>query len=470
MRPSPLLVSALVCTLSGTALPAQPEPTSPAEPGEPPAPPVLAAPGEAEAETPASRLRLDWGLEAKAHFRSSDENRFPVPFSFDDPRLPPVPGSVFLETASPGEHLELSVVTLFADAAWGDAISAHVKLDLIDLYDRNPTSGDRRLDVDEAWLRFGRETPPALLPDDAGAYLKVGKMPKPERQDDRHLESYGLVSTAFNRFEDLGVELGLDLSRHLYVKLSATQGNPVFIRDPNALAGDNGTEERLRGAEPPFGSGVPILYDAEVEDVDADGELELGAAVGLRFADAAGRRGVDLLLFGYRRDLAETVDLEGTFYGGDLDLLRGPFDAFPYPGLEGDEKEEVGASLWVYLGGFSLFAQGVDQELAGLPRSGWEAEAAWAFDLPLVWAVAGRQLFAFVQPALRYSELENRFANPAVTPFPSGTWDWEKLDLGLRLGVAAGIDFTVEYARNRFQTARGPGENDELLTTLRWVL
>ena len=33
-------------------------------------------------------------------------------------------------------------------------------------------------------------------------------MPKFERQNDRHLESYGLVSTAFNRFEDFGVEAG----------------------------------------------------------------------------------------------------------------------------------------------------------------------------------------------------------------------------------------------------------------------
>jgi hypothetical protein len=465
MRPFPLVVLLVTCALAAAPVRSQEE-------GEPPAPPVLAGPAEPGAleEPPAdSRLELDWGFEAKAHFRSSDENRFGVPFDFDDPRLPPAPGPVFLETASPGEHLEVSVVTLFADAAWGDSIAAHVKVDVIDLHDRNPTSGDRQVDVDEVWLRFGRETPPALLPDGAGAYLKVGKMPKPERQDDRHLESYGLVSTAFNRFEDLGLELGLDLGRHLYVKLSATQGNPVFIRDPNALAGDNGTEERLRGAEPPFGSGVPILYDAEVEDVDADGELELGAAVGLRFADAAGRRGVDFLAFGYRRDLAETVDLEGTIYGGDLDLLRGPFDAFPYPGLDGDEKEEAGASLWLYLGGVSLFGQVVDQDLAGLPRTGWEVEAAWAFDLPLRWAVGGSQLFPFVQPAVRYSELDARFANPPVTPFPSGNWDWEKLDAGIRLGVAAGIDLTVEYARNRFQTARGPGENDELLTTLRWA-
>jgi hypothetical protein len=438
-------------------------------PEEPFPPPGVAGAEAAGEEAPAPGLTLDWGLEAKAHYRSSDSNRFPVPFSFDDPRLPPVAGPVFLETASPGDHLELSAVTLFADAAWGSAVAAHAKIDLVDLYDRNPTSGDRQVDVDEAWLRFGRETAPAALPAGSGAYLKVGKLPKLERQDDRHLESYGLVSTAFNRFEDLGIELGIDLGRHLYLKATATQGNPLFLRDPNALAGDNGTEERLRGAEPPFGSGVPILYDAEVEDVDADGELEAGAALGLRFADASGSRAVDLLLFGYRRDLAETVDLEGTIYGGDLDLLRGPFDQFPYPGLDGARKEEVGANLWLYLGGLSLFGQVVDQELAGLPRRGWEAEVAWAVDLPLVWAAGGSQLFPFVQPAVRWSRLDNDFANPARTPFPSGNWDWEKLDAGLRLGIVAGVDLSVEYAANRFETAAGRRENDELLTTLRWA-
>lgn len=458
------LLSVLACFAAGTV------PALRAQGGdEPPPPPVVAS----EAEPGAGDGHVELGVEVKAHFRSSDANRFPVPFPFDDPRLPPGPAQRFLETVNEGEHLELSVVTLFADASWGEGLTAHTKVDLIDLYDRNPTSGDRQFDVDEAWIRFGRETPPATLPPPGrrlGAYLKVGKMPKLERQNDRHLESYGVVSTAFNRFEDLGLELGLDLGRHLYLKLTATQGNPLFFRDPNALAGDNGLERILLGREPPLHSGVPILYDAEIEGLDVDGNLELGAALGLRFADEAGRRGVDLLAFGYRRDLADTVDLEGTFYGGDLDLLNGPFNDFPYPGLDGRRKEEMGANLWLYLEGFSFFGQYVDQELAGLPRSGWEGEAAWAFDLPLRWALAGRQLFPFVQPAVRYSRLDNDFANLPLTPFPSGAWDWEKIDYGVRLGIVPGTDLTVEYAVNRFQTAAGERGNDEGLVTLRWLM
>lgn len=431
---------------------------------------VAAQEGEPPSSEPSTGFDVDFGFEAKTHFRHSELERFPVSFPFTPEMLPPGRDRAFLETVDEGDHLELSVFTLFADARWGENVQAHAKVDVFDLYDRNPTSEDRQVDVDEAWIRFGREWRPAVPAEGFGAYVKVGKYPKPERQNDRHLESYGVVSTAFNRFEDLGVEVGVDLGRHVYLKASATQGNPVFFRDPNALAGDNGIDEHRRpNPDPELKSGIPVIYDAEVEGLDADGDLELGLAGGFRWADASGRNAFDLLLFGYRRELAETVELEGTFYGGDLDFLRGPFDDFPYPGLEGDDKEEVGANLWLYLGPVSLFGQYVDQEIASLPRSGFEVEGAWALELPLRWAVGGRQLFPFVQPAVRFSSLENDFANPAVTPFPSGAWDWEKVDVGVRLGILPGIDLTAEYAANTFETAAGDGDNDEMLVTLRWA-
>lgn len=414
--------------------------------------------------------RLEWGLEVKTNYRDSDLNQFPVPFGFGEEQLP-LGSSVGLEeTVNAGSHFEVSTATLLLDAVWSEGLRAHGKIDFIDLYDRNPTSSDKKVDVDEVWLRFGRQTDPATLPERAGLYLKVGKFPHFERQDDRHLESYGLVSTAFNRFEDTGVELGADLGRYLYLKVSATQGNPVFIRDPNALAGDNGTPElQGRNPDPELGSGIVILYDAEVEDLDLDGDLELGAGLGLRFADEGGRNGFDFLAWGYQRTLAETVRLEGTFYGGDLDLLRGPDDTTPFPALRGDEKQEVGANFWLYIGGFSLFGQFVDQELAGLPRTGIEGEIAWSFDLPLVWAVGGRQLFPFIAPAVRYSKLDNDFRNPGRTPAPSLAWDWEKLDAGVRVGIIPGIDLTLEYADNVFILGSGAeAENNELLTTLRW--
>ncbi len=424
---------------------------------------------EPEAEAGSTRPRFRFGLEGKANYRDSEANRFQAPFDFD-PSAAVV--RAFEETVNAGQHLEVSALTLLLDADWGDGLTAHGKIDFIDLYDRNPTSTDKKVDVDEAWVRFGIEPEPATLAPRSGVYLKIGKLPKFERQDDRHLESYGLVSTAFNRFEDSGAELGLSLGRHLYAKLSATQGNPVFLRDPNALAGDNGTPDRATlGANPDLKSGIVLLYDAEVEDLDLDGDLEYGGGLGWRWADEAGRNGVDVLVWSYQRTLADRVKLEGTFYGGDLDLLNGPEghpDQVVTLPIHGDKKEEVGANVWLYWGGLSFFGQYVDQEMAGLPRTGLEGELSWRFDLPLWIAVGERQLFPWIAPAVRWSELDNDFRNARDTPAPSLAWDWKKVDAGVRLGIFDGIDVTMEYADNQFITARGRRDNNELLATLRW--
>jgi len=373
-----------------------------------------------------------------------------------------------LRAVNPGSHFELSVLTLLADATWSDDLVAHAKIDFIDLHDRNPTSTGRKVDVDEAFIRFGRQADPATLPARSGAYLKFGKFPKFERQNDRHLESYGLVSTAFNRFTDAGGEVGVDLGRHLYAKFSATEGNPVFFRDPNALAGDHGTPAfRQPFPDPQLGSGVLILYDAKIDDLNVDGKLQLGGGVGVRFADEGGQNGVDLLLWGRKRQLARTVEIEGTFYGGDLDLFSVGTEPNFLP-IHGDDKREAGGNVWLYLGGFSFFGQYVDQQIAGLGRQGLEGEVAWRIDLPLVLAVGGQQLFPYIAPAVRYSQLDNDFRSVRANPAPSLTWDWKKIDAGVRLGILPTIDLTVEYADNRFILANGTKrKNNEFLSTLR---
>ena len=408
-----------------------------------------------------------WGLEAKVHYRDSDFQRLRVPFPPPDPSNPSQ-RPFWMETVEPGSHFEASALSLFFEAEWAKNFSARVKVDLYDRYDRNPTSTDRTVDIDEAWLRFGKETLPATLASGLGGYLKFGKMGKFERQDDRHLESYGLVSTAFNRLEDTGLELGIDLGQHFYMKASITQGNPVFMRDPNALAGDNGLDDRP--AHEGMGTGILILYDAEVESPDFSGDLEHGLGAGLRFADSAELNGVDVLVWAYNRDLAESSELHGTFYGGDLDLLRGPENKFPYD-ITRTDKKEVGLNLWIYWQSLSFFGQYVDQELAGLSRTGLEAEVTWSFDLPVFASVRGKQLFSNLAPSVRYSRLDPDFSAPAVTPSPSFSWDWTKIDYGVRVGIIGGLDLTAEFTDNSFVLKSGATvHNDEFLTTLRWRL
>ncbi|MGH7859046.1 MAG: hypothetical protein ACREQY_17105 [Candidatus Binatia bacterium] len=417
------------------------------------------------------RFVFDWGLELKGHYRNSEQLRFESPFPFPPSFPPPGESKVFLETVDEGAHAELSTATLFLGVSRGALFAARLKVDGVDRYDRNPTSSDREIDVDELWLRFGRD--PDELPARASVYAKLGKFAHFERQNDRHLESYGLIATAFNRFEDQGLELGAAFGRHVYVKVSATQGNPVFFRDPNALAGDNGTPELDPVAHPnpspELKSGFPILYDAEVEDPDFD-EPELGYGLGLRFGEPGSGRELNLLGWMYERDLLDTVDLNGTFYGGDIDLLNGPFDSASLPIL-GRRKEETGANLWLYLGGFSLFGQYVTQEIAGMDRDGYEVEAAWRIDLPLAAAVAGRQLFPSLQPAVRYSYLEPEFVGGGPFPAPSVRWEWVKLDYGIRCAIVEGLDVTLELAENEMTLANGSEISyDELLGTLRWRL
>lgn len=429
---------------------------------------ALAATGAgAQVSTDPSLGGWDLGFELKGSYRDSEELAFPLNFPFSAAQLPPGQEQGLLETVDEGVHTELSTVTLRAGKRfrWGEVL---LRVDLEQLHDRNPTSTGHEVDVDEAWIRFGRETPPALLPERVGAYLKLGKFPAYERQDDRHLESYGLVSTAFNRQEDVGLEVGFDLGRHAYFKGSFTQGNPIFMRDPNALAGDNGTPDFTRpNPDPKYRSGILIYYDADLADLDFENP-EVSAALGLRFANLDGRNGIDLLVWGRERSLADTVDLYGTFYGGDLDLLLGPANRFPFP-VSGTDKSEYGANLWLYAGGVSFFAQYVDQEVAELPRTGIEAELAWTFDLPLGWSVGGRQLFPYIAPAIRYSKLDPDFTIPAVTPSPSFGWDWKKWDAGIRLGIVRGVDVTAEVANNEFYLASGESrEYSEVLVTVRY--
>ncbi len=299
----------------------------------------------------------------------------------------------------------------FLQGCVGEDLATKVKVDLIDKWDRNPTSSDREWDIDEAWLRWGPEVEPGNPHEGYTAYAKLGKFPKFERQDDRHLESYGLVSTSFNRMEDIGLEVGFDLGSHFYLKSSFTQGNPVFFRDVNALAGDNGTplfDGTTVNPDPKLKSGIPIFYDADVDELSFDNP-EVGLGLGFRLNDESGRFALDVLAWGYARDLADTVDLNGTFYGGDLDLIEGPFpDGVPglfpptrSPMQEGREKREYGANVWL-AGSSSSSNTSINRHLHGRGM-------AYDWGCPISANNFGRQIFSLHCARRALFEARSRF-------------------------------------------------------------
>jgi hypothetical protein len=409
-------------------------------------------------------------VELRGDFRYSDDERHPLRFPFPPEFLPPGQTQAFLETPDPGSHVELNVADLQLDLGYGDLFAARVKAHGQALHRRNPTSSDRQTDVDELYLRFGPK--PEFLERPAGTslFLQAGKFPKMERQPIRLLESYGLAATSFNRFEDVQVLTGGTVGRNFYWRLQAANGNPLFFRDPNALAGDNGTPELLQPFPvTKFGSGFPILYNAETEGLFFETDhVQIGEGVGYRWERPDQTLGFDLIVFHYRRTMAQEEDLTGTFYGGDLDLLDGA-PQIGVPGLptHGRTKEEYGARLYTEWHGLTSTAQFTKQNVAGLQREGWELEAGYSIPFVHGPRVRGEALFQSIQPAARYSGLTNRFVGPAFYTAPSVWWQWTKIDAGVRIGMAKGLDLTIETTKHNVGS-RFKLNLRETLVTLRW--
>jgi hypothetical protein len=444
---------------------------------------LLLAPGllpaqEDSEDTFDDPVSLKISTELKTHFRWSEEDRVPLWTPFPPEFVPAGQENVALSTVAPGSSLEVSKATVYFDLDLPHSISARVKIDLIDLYDRNPTSTDKKIDVDEAWIAFG-ERQESLQPiDGTSFYALIGKAPKFERQAARRIETYGLVSTAFNRFPDLQIQVGGSLGSNVYFFGQISDGNPVFMRDPNALAGDNGT------APPPnptleLSSGFPIFYHAEVEDLQLDNEFEYGGGVGFRWLSEDQEQGVDVLGFYYQYTLPDETPLNGTLYQADLELLRGA--GIPPNEFAGDERTEWGGNLDLRFGGLGVFAQYVKEESASLARSGFEVEAGYRF-------VTGdlgdpTALFPAIEPIVRYSRLDNDWTAPREFITQSALWDWKKWDFALRTTIVPSLDLLLEYTRNDTWTGSnvsgsildppvgiGPGrkvKHDEFLATLR---
>lgn len=401
-------------------------------------------------------------LEIRADYRWSDDERHPLRF-LPGPDFPePGDNAVFLATPDPGHHVELNVADLQLDVDYGDFFAARAKVHVQGLHRRNPTSDDRKIDADELYVRFGPKPEFLDRPERTSVFIQAGKFPKMERQPTRLLESYGLAATSFNRFEDVQVLVGGTVGRNFYWRVQAANGNPLFFRDPNALAGDNGTDDRRPpNPDPRIKSGFPIFYNAETEDLFFDtSNMQLGEALGYRWQNANQNLGFDVIVFHYKRDLADRAELTGTFYGGDLDLLNGPFDQGGLP-ITNDQKEEYGSRLYAEWGNATAIAQFTKQNLAGLQREGWEIEAGYR--VPFAFGP-----FEYFQPAGRVSSLRNRFVGNGVRfPAASVWWPWKKFDGGIRIGLKRNIDVTLEYTDHSVTSPRKI-HLKESLVTLRW--
>ncbi len=429
---------------------------------------ALAAPASAqEGTTPGGeeeKFRLS--LEVKLNARDSRAVEFEIPYDFPASWIPPGEDGLYERTAAPGQSLEVSNVAIQADADLTPGIHGRLRIHFLDLYNRNPTSSDDRVFVREAWLLMGRRYEALQATPGSSLFLLVGKAPRFTKQLERNLESYGLWGTAVGRFEEVQAQLGGSLGSHVYFRLAASTPNPLFMRDPNALAGDNGTPQQVPGrVDEIYHSGFPILYDAKSSDANFSGHTQVGGGLGLRFVDPERRLGVDLLAWYFRRELADAAPIRGSYYHGDLELLRGVF-GISLP-LSGRDKIERGVNLQARAGGLKLFAQGISQEIAGLKRDGVEVELAYRVPLPGLFASGDSPVVNWLQPAVRFSSINNQFSAPAGFIAPSFAWDWRKLDAGIRVGIVRGVDFTLEYAHNDMILANGTKLHpDETLMTL----
>lgn len=436
--------------------------------------PTVALPQDSGAPEPTSspsprRFRL--GGELKAHFRHSAFEEVKDQFPFPDFFLPPGQTEVFLRTPSKGSSLEVSTVNVIGEGDFTPDISGRVEVHFLDVYNRNPTTSDDRIAVREAWLRYGRKYDTLDPAPGTSFYGLIGKAPRFSKPRLRRLESYGLWSTAVGRFEELQVELGGSVGRNIYWRAQVANGNPLFFRDPNALAGDNGTPERtpqptarpISGSRPIIESGFPILYDSKSNDFSLDGRFQVGAGVGYRAKSGDDRRALDALAWYFHRNLADAVAIRGSFYLGDLTLLKGVLIPLPFSGRN---KSEYGLNVEGRHGEWRVFAQYVHQDIAELARSGFEIELAWQKPLNGLFASGDQSVINWVQPVLRFSNIANDFETPPAYPAPSVGFDWRKWDIGVRVGVIRGMDFTAEYSRVDM-IAPPTLHPDELLLTFR---
>ncbi|MFN8091664.1 MAG: hypothetical protein U0599_05460 [Vicinamibacteria bacterium] len=423
-----------------------------------------AAPQDAgpHAAQPDDGFKVRLGGELKANGRWSEDDRLPLAFPFPPEFVPQGQPNVALQTVSPGGSIELSKALLLVDVEMPRSITAHLKVAFISLYDRNPTSTDQTVNVEEGWVAFGtKKASLEPLPGGASFFALVGKAPKLDRQPFRRLESYGLVSTAFNRFNDLQVQAGGSIGSHVYFMGQVSSGNPIFMRDPNVLAGDNGTDEPP-SPDPKLHSGFPILYHAEVEELSNGHEPEWGGAAGVRFLSADFRRGIDAMGFYYRGRLSAQARLRGTFYEVASTCSTAPAGS----------RCRSTVTAWSATAATSTSASAASRPGARSSTSGsracrgrasrWRPGGAWRSATSPTRPTSSPR--STRRPRRRL--VEDDFQAPRGFVAPSFAWDWDKLDAGLRVTIVKRVDLTLEYSFHDIAASRAI-RHDEALATLR---
>lgn len=186
---------------------------------------------------------------------------------------------------------------------------------------------------------------------------------------------------------------------------------------------------------PRLKSGFPILYNTETEGyVLKTQNMSFGQMLGYRWQNDAQTFGFDAIAFHYRRTMPFEEHLTGTFYGADIDLLDGPDGAGIGLPVHGNRKQEAGARVYTEWQHLTSIVQFTKQQFAGLHRQGEEVELGYQF--------------ARVQPAIRWSALQNSFKGPKTFVAPSVWWNWIKIDYGVRITLTKSIDLTVERAKH----------------------
>src|SRR3954451_9101619 len=408
-------------------------------------------------------------IELRANYRDSKEERFALKFPFPKSFLPVGQTVGFEETVDAGRHAELSVAQIKLDLGYSTWFLAHTQLHAQDKYRRNPTSADRKVDADELWIQIGPRPEFLARPERTSFFVQLGKFVKMERQPIRVLESYGLAATSFNRFEDVGVMTGGSIGRNVYWRLTGTTGNPLYFRDPNALAGDNGIKELLQpNPDPRLKAGIPILYNTETEGYFLRTDhVQFGQGIGYRWQNAAQTAGFDAIVFHYRRSMSDAETLTGTFYKGALRLLEGPPGFNISLPITGRRKEETGTRIYAEWRGLTATAQFTKQLFAGLHRQGEELEAGYNVPWSFGPSVGGESLLQGIQPTVRWSALQNDFKGPRNFVDPSMWWNWVKIDYGVRIGFAKHTDLTIERAKHVIVVPAVRLRPDETLVTLR---